>query len=127
MKIWLLVTMICFCGPLSFGSCSSDEDARQTTVERIKQRGKAERGEKTMLDAIIPAYEAYCAAADAGKGLDECLEAMCEAAKEGVEYTKTIRATKGRASYLGDRSIGHQDPGATSSLLTMEAIRDFCK
>ena len=63
----------------------------------------------------------------AGKSLDECLEAMCEAAKEGVEFTKTIRATKGRASYLGDRSIGHQDPGATSSLLTMEAIRDFCK
>ena len=99
----------------------------EVVIGGIKQRGKAERGEKTMLDAIIPAYEAYCAAADAGKGLDECLEAMCEAAKEGVEYTKTIRATKGRASYLGDRSIGHQDPGATSSLLTMEAIRDFCK
>ena len=50
---------------------------------------------------------------------------MCEAAKEGVEYTKTIRATKGRASYLGERSIGHQDPGATSSLITLEAIRAF--
>ena len=84
----------------------------EVVIGGIKQRGKAERGEKTMLDAII---------------LDECLEAMCEAAKEGVEFTKTIRATKGRASYLGDRSIGHQDPGATSSLLTMEAIRDFCK
>ena len=99
----------------------------EAVIAGIQKRGKAVRGEKTMLDAIIPAYEAYCAAADAGKGLDECLEAMCEAAKEGVEYTKTIRATKGRASYLGDRSIGHQDPGATSSLLTMEAIRDFCK
>ena len=109
--------------------CQHDDGKEifEVVIGGIKQRGKAERGEKTMLDAIIPAYEAYCAAADAGKGLDECLEAMCEAAKEGVEYTKTIRATKGRASYLGDRSIGHQDPGATSSLLTMEAIRDFCK
>ncbi|MDO4408430.1 MAG: dihydroxyacetone kinase subunit DhaL [Eubacteriales bacterium] len=106
------------------------QDGREifdAVIAGIKQRGKAERGEKTMLDAIIPAYEAYCAAADAGKGLDECLAAMCAAAKEGVEFTKTIRATKGRASYLGDRSIGHQDPGATSSLLTMEAIRDFAK
>lgn len=99
----------------------------EAVIAGIKQRGKSERGEKTMLDAIIPAYEAYCSAADAGKELGDCLAAMCEAAKEGVEFTKTIRATKGRASYLGDRSIGHQDPGATSSLLTMEAIRDFIK
>ena len=97
----------------------------EVIIAGIKQRGKAERGEKTMLDAIIPAYEAYTAAADNGGDLAACLDAMCAAAKEGVEYTKTIRATKGRASYLGDRSIGHQDPGATSSLLTMEAIRDF--
>ena len=80
---------------------------------------------KEILEAIIPAYEAYAAAADGGKDLAGCLDAMCAAAKEGVEYTKTIRATKGRASYLGDRSIGHQDPGATSSLLTMEAVRGF--
>ena len=97
----------------------------EVIIGGIKQRGKAERGEKTMLDAIIPAYEAYVAAADGGKDLAGCLDAMCAAAKEGVEYTKTIRATKGRASYLGDRSIGHQDPGATSSLLTMEAVRGF--
>lgn len=97
----------------------------EVIIGGIKQRGKAERGEKTMLDAIIPAYEAYIAAADGGKDLAGCLDAMCAAAKEGVEYTKTIRATKGRASYLGDRSIGHQDPGATSSLLTMEAVRGF--
>ena len=49
------------------------------------------------------------------------------AAEEGVEYTKTIRATKGRASYLGDRSIGHQDPGATSATLTLKAVRDYLK
>ncbi|MDO5133572.1 MAG: dihydroxyacetone kinase subunit DhaL [Eubacteriales bacterium] len=99
----------------------------EAIIGGIKQRGKSERGEKTMLDAIIPAYEAFSAAAGEGKDLSGCLDAMCAAAAEGVEYTKTIRATKGRASYLGDRSIGHQDPGATSSLLTMEAIRDFLK
>lgn len=99
----------------------------EAIIAGIKQRGKAERGEKTMLDAIIPAYEAFSAAADEGKDLGACLDAMCAAAKEGVEYTISIRATKGRASYLGDRSIGHQDPGATSSLLTMEAIRDYIK
>lgn len=99
----------------------------EAVIGGIKQRGKAERGEKTMLDAIIPGFEAYTAALEAGSDLGGCLDAMCAAAKEGVEFTKTIRATKGRASYLGDRSIGHQDPGATSSLLTMEAIRGFCR
>ena len=99
----------------------------EAVISGIQKRGKAVRGEKTMLDSIIPASEAYAAALDAGNDLPSCLNAMCEAAKEGVEYTKTIRATKGRASYLGDRSIGHQDPGATSSLLIMEAVRDFLK
>ena len=60
-----------------------------------------------------------------GGDLRSALEAACEAARSGVEFTKTIRATKGRASYLGDRSIGHQDPGATSATLTLETIRDF--
>ncbi|MDD5940127.1 MAG: dihydroxyacetone kinase subunit DhaL [Lachnospiraceae bacterium] len=94
-------------------------------IAGIKLRGKAEKGEKTMLDAIIPASEAYAADVDAGKDLKTALDDMCKAAEEGVAFTKTIRATKGRASYLGDRSIGHQDPGATSSLLTMQAIRDY--
>ena len=103
------------------------KDILEAIIAGIKQRGKAERGEKTMLDAIIPGYEAYVAAAGEGKDLNACLDAMCAAAEEGVEFTKTIRATKGRASYLGDRSIGHQDPGATSSLLTMQAIRDYVR
>ena len=60
-----------------------------------------------------------------GDDAETCLNAMCEAAREGVEFTKTIRATKGRASYLGDRSIGHQDPGATSATITLEAIGIF--
>ena len=94
-------------------------------IAGIKMRGKAVQGEKTMLDALIPAYEALAAGMAAGKSPSGCLADMCRAAEDGVEYTKTIRATKGRASYLGDRSIGHQDPGATSSLYTLEAIRDF--
>ena len=84
-------------------------------------------GEKTMLDALIPAHDAYCEAVAAGADMVAALDKACEAAREGVEFTKTIRATKGRASYLGDRSIGHQDPGATSATLTLEAIRDFLK
>ena len=97
----------------------------EAVIGGIKQRGKAERGEKTMLDAIIPAYEAYAAAADAGQDAAGCLNAMCAAAKEGATYTETIPATKGRASYLGERSIGHRDPGAVSSQLTLESIRDY--
>ena len=80
-----------------------------------------------MLDAIIPASEAYGAAIDSGSPVGEALDAMCKAAEEGVEFTKTIIATKGRASYLGERSIGHQDPGATSAAFTMQMIRDFVK
>ena len=97
----------------------------EAVIGGIKMRGKAERGEKTMLDALEPALEALTKGIEAGESPEDCLAHMCEAAKEGVEYTKTIRATKGRASYLGDRSIGHQDPGATSSLITLEAIRTF--
>lgn len=97
----------------------------EAAIGGIKLRGKAERGEKTMLDALEPALEALTGAIEKDEDRDTCLNQMCDAAREGVEFTKTIRATKGRASYLGDRSIGHQDPGATSSLLTLEAIRDF--
>ena len=71
-------------------------------------------GEKTMLDAMIPARDAVKAALDAGKSAKEALSDGVAAAEQGVEYTKTIIATKGRASYLGERSLGHQDPGATS-------------
>ena len=102
-------------------------DMLDAAVKGVEKRGKAVQGEKTMLDALIPALEAYTAKLEAGASLLEMLDAACAAARDGVEYTKTIRATKGRASYLGDRSIGHQDPGATSALLTLEAIRDYCR
>ena len=96
-------------------------------IAGIQKRGKAERGEKTMLDALIPAYEAYTAKVAEGTNIVTALDAACAEAEKGIEFTKTIRATKGRASYLGDRSIGHQDPGATSATLTLETIRDFLR
>jgi dihydroxyacetone kinase-like protein len=80
-----------------------------------------------MLDSLFPALEAYKAAIAEGKDIGAGLDAAVEAAEKGVEFTKTIHATKGRASYLGDRSIGHQDPGATSLTFTLETIRDFIK
>ena len=88
----------------------------------VQLRGKAVKGEKTMLDAMIPAQEAMKAAAAGGADAAAVLKAGVKAAEEGVEYTKTIIATKGRASYLGERSIGHQDPGATSFTVILQAI-----
>ena len=99
----------------------------EAAIAGIQKRGKAVRGEKTMLDAIIPASETYAQRIADSEDIISALTAACDSAREGVEYTKTIIATKGRASYLGERSIGHQDPGATSALLTLEAIRDYLK
>ena len=98
----------------------------EEAVAGVMMRGKSVRGEKTMLDSMIPALDAMKAAAEAGKNTKAVLAAGVEAAKEGVEYTKTIIATKGRASYLGERSLGHQDPGATSFLVLLEAIARSC-
>lgn len=96
-------------------------------IEGIQKRGKAVKGEKTMLDSLLPAYEKYQEKVAGGASLVEALEEAVKAAEEGVEFTKTIRATKGRASYLGDRSIGHQDPGATSATLTLKTILEYLK
>ena len=96
--------------------------ALEAAIGGIQMRGKATVGEETMLDAICPAYDAIKAAVEAGDDIKTALTKGVEAARDGVEYTKTIKATKGRASYIGDRSIGHQDPGATSSLYLMEAM-----
>ena len=88
----------------------------------IMARGHAVQGEKTMLDAMIPAQDAMIQAAAEGKAPEDVLAAGIKAAAEGVEYTKTIIATKGRASYIGERSLGHQDPGATSFTYLLEEI-----
>ena len=86
------------------------------------QRGKAVQGEKTMLDAMIPALEAIEKAVAEGLADKKIILCGVEAAQKGVEYTKTIAATKGRASYIGERSIGHQDPGATSFTFLLEEV-----
>lgn len=80
-------------------------------VEGVQARGKAERGDKTMVDALLPAVEALEGASD----LDSGLRAAAQAAEEGMKATTPLVARKGRASYLGERSKGHQDPGATST------------
>ncbi|MBQ3444740.1 MAG: dihydroxyacetone kinase subunit L [Selenomonadaceae bacterium] len=102
--------------------------ALDAAINGVKMRGKAVEGEKTMLDALCPAYKAIKAGIDGGKDLIDALADGVDAAAKGVEYTKTIIATKGRASYLKERSIGHQDPGATSSLYmlqtTLEVLRE---
>ena len=103
------------------------ESAFVAAIAGIQKRGKAVRGEKTMLDAIIPASEAFSRKISEGADVVAALEGACESAREGVEYTKTIIATKGRASYLGERSIGHQDPGATSATLMLEAVLEALK
>ena len=102
--------------------------ALEAAVNGIKMRGKAVEGEKTMLDALCPACKALKDGLDGGKNFVDALQDGVNAAAAGVEYTKTIIATKGRASYLKERSLGHQDPGATSSLFmlqtTLELIRN---
>lgn len=97
----------------------------KVAIEGVQQRGRAVRGEKTMLDAMIPASEAMTSARASGGDAQAVLAAGIAAAREGVEFTKTIAATKGRASYIGERSIGHQDPGATSFTFLLECIAGY--
>lgn len=94
-------------------------------VAGIKMRGKSTTGEKTMLDAICPAIDAMKAEYAASSDAKATLAAGVKAAEEGIEFTKTIAATKGRACYVGERSIGHQDPGATSFTMMLTIISDM--
>lgn len=95
----------------------------EEAINGVKMRGKSEAGEKTMLDAMIPAYDAF--KEELSNGNKSAMKKALKASMDGVEYTKTIKATKGRASYIGDRSIGHQDPGATSFTYMMECINNI--
>ena len=91
-------------------------------LEGIKMRGKGQADDKTMIDAIEPALKSIKEGIDSGLETKEILKATKEAAYKGVEHTKEIIAKKGRASYLGERSLGHQDAGATSSAIILETI-----
>jgi dihydroxyacetone kinase-like protein len=93
-------------------------------VEGVQMRGKAEPNDKTMVDALIPARDALASAIDAGESFVDALRASAGAAEDGMEATIPLVARKGRASYLGERSAGHQDPGATSSWLLVKTAAD---
>lgn len=88
----------------------------------IAQRGKSERGQKTMLDALGPAVDAMRTAVDDGRDLGDALRSAAGAADEGKRGTVPLIAQRGRASYLGERSIGHQDPGATSTAMLIACM-----
>lgn len=96
-------------------------------MDGIVQRGRAEPGDKTMIDALLPAVNALKASVEQGTDLITALEGCVSAAEAGMQATISLQARKGRASYLGERSIGHQDPGATSVMYLLAALRDAVK
>ncbi len=105
----------------------SDEDLvalLEAGLKGVVRIGKARLGDKTMVDAITPAVEALKQAFANGKSTIEALHLMTEAAYKGMKDTIPMLAKKGRASYVGERSIGHQDPGATSSYMILKALME---
>jgi len=98
--------------------------ALEAAVQGVVMRGKAQAGDKTMLDALLPALSALQQAQAENLPLHEALEKATSAAEEGMHATIPLQARKGRASYLGERSIVHQDPGATSAYLILKAASD---
>jgi dihydroxyacetone kinase-like protein len=98
--------------------------ALDAAVTGVQARGKAEPNDKTMIDVLVPARDAFKAALGDGASFADALQRAAEAAEEGVKATVPLVARKGRASYLGERSAGHQDPGATSSGLLMKTFAD---
>ncbi|MEJ2885177.1 dihydroxyacetone kinase subunit DhaL [Actinomycetospora aeridis] len=111
--------------PATGGAATLDPEtfakALRAGVEGVVARGKAEPGDKTMYDALAPALDALDGALSSGESLADALRAASAAADEGRDATTPVVARKGRASYLGERSAGHQDPGATSAALLVAA------
>jgi dihydroxyacetone kinase-like protein len=99
-------------------------DALRAGLEAIQRLGKAELSDKTMVDAWTPAVDAYTKATEEGATAADAARRAAEAAERGAEETVPMVAHKGRASYLGERSAGHQDPGATSTALLLAALAD---
>ncbi|MCL2583618.1 MAG: dihydroxyacetone kinase subunit DhaL [Streptosporangiales bacterium] len=98
--------------------------ALQAALEGVRKLGEASEGDKTMVDALAPAVDALARAVDDGASEAAALDALVAAADAGAEATTDMKALKGRASYLGDRSVGHTDPGAASTALILRALRD---
>jgi phosphoenolpyruvate---glycerone phosphotransferase subunit DhaL len=109
------------CGPRETVSTSDLVKAFRAGVEGLVARGRPELGDKTMFDSLHPALEALDASISAGLPAGEAFASAWQAAQRGRDDTTPMLARKGRASYLGERSVGHQDPGATSSALLFEA------
>ena len=99
-------------------------EALEAAVGGVVMRGKAVLGDKTMVDALTPAVEALKESLNGNVSIGKALQASADAAKQGMIDTIPMVARKGRASYLGERSAGHQDPGATSSYLILQAAAD---
>ena len=99
-------------------------NALDAGVGGVVERGKAELGDKTMYDAMEPAAAAFRAAVEKGADAQSAARAAFEAAAAGRDATAALVARKGRASYLGDRSVGHVDPGAASTALMFEALAE---
>lgn len=98
--------------------------ALEKGLEGIKARGRAMVGEKTIIDSLEPAIKSLKAATTKNKSIEEALNNSLDAAEKGMNSTIDLIAKKGRASYLGERSLGHQDPGATSAFFIMKALND---
>ncbi|MEO0968517.1 MAG: dihydroxyacetone kinase subunit DhaL [Cyanobacteria bacterium J06639_18] len=96
----------------------------QAGLQGVLQRGKAKPGDKTMIDVLSPATVAFEEAVGNGKNMSEAMQQMVAIAEKAMKDTIPMLAKKGRASYLGDRSIGHQDPGATSCYLMLKSLSD---
>lgn len=96
--------------------------ALRAGLEGVVHRGKAEAGDKTMVDALSPALDAYDAAVAGGQSIPEAMTAAATAGQEGRDATQDLVARKGRASYLGERSAGHIDPGSASVVMLLEAL-----
>jgi dihydroxyacetone kinase-like protein len=98
--------------------------ALEAGIAGVQNRGKAEPGDKTLIDALLPGRDALKAALGGGATFADALRQSAAAAEQGMRDTIPLVARKGRASYLGERSAGHQDPGATSSHLLLEAAAE---
>ncbi|MBV9792443.1 MAG: dihydroxyacetone kinase subunit L [Actinobacteria bacterium] len=98
--------------------------ALEAALGGIQQLGAAKEGDKTMVDVLAPATSAFSKAVAEGQSAADALGALVAAAQAGAEATVSMQALKGRASYLGPRSVGHEDPGAASSALILAALRD---
>ena len=112
---------------IAMGKAAALEDASvaailEAGVAAVKKRGKSDRGEKTMLDVLVPVQSAWAQSCQEGLTVRPALARVRQAAREGFESTRPLMATKGRASFLRERSIGHLDPGACSSCLLVDAV-----